>query len=65
MPVRPHAARALCGHSLLSLARETLSGARELEDAQRVLQAALGACLEGRPLATRAVAKAMQRKAAP
>ena len=56
--------RTLCGGSLLSLARETLSGARELEDAQRVLQAALGACLEGRPLTTRAVAKAMQRKAA-
>jgi DNA repair protein RecO (recombination protein O) len=56
--------RALCGRSLLHLARETLSGARELEDAQRLLQAALGACLEGRPLATRAVAKAMQRKAA-
>jgi DNA repair protein RecO (recombination protein O) len=62
---RVHAERALCGSSLLSLARETPSGARELEDAQRLLQAALGACLEGRPLATRAVAKAMQRKAAP
>src|SRR5262252_6899741 len=46
-------ARALCGHSLLSLARESLQGARELEDARRVLQAALGACLEGRPLTTR------------
>jgi DNA repair protein RecO (recombination protein O) len=65
VPARAHAAHALCGCSLLSLARETLSGARELEDAQRVLQAALGACLEGRPLATRAVAKSMQRKAAP
>jgi len=64
VPARAHAERALCGRSLLNLARETLSGARELEDAQRVLQAALGACLEGRPLATRAVAKAMQRKAA-
>jgi DNA repair protein RecO (recombination protein O) len=65
VPARAHAERSLCGRSLLSLARESLSGARELEDAQRVLQAALGACLEGRPLATRAVAKAMQRKAAP
>jgi DNA repair protein RecO (recombination protein O) len=61
---RAHAAHALAGHSLLSLERETLSGARELEDARRVLQAALGACLEGRPLATRAVAKSMVRKAA-
>lgn len=65
VPARAHTERSLCGGSLLSLARETLSGARELEDAQRLLQAALGACLEGRPLATRAVAKAMQRKAAP
>jgi DNA repair protein RecO (recombination protein O) len=62
---RAHAERALRGRSLLNLGRETLSEARELEDAQRVLQAALAACLEGRPLATRAVAKAMQRKAAP
>ena len=65
VPAREHAERALCGRSLLSLARESLSEARELEDAQRVLQAALGACLEGRPLSTRAVAKAMHRKAAP
>jgi DNA repair protein RecO (recombination protein O) len=65
VPARAHAAHPLCGRSLLSLAEETLSGARELEDAQRVLQAALGACLEGRPLATRLVAKSMQRKAAP
>jgi DNA repair protein RecO (recombination protein O) len=51
----------LAGESLLKLARESLSGARELDDARRVLQAALGACLEGRPLATRAVARAMHR----
>lgn len=61
---RTHAAHALCGRSLLNLARESLSGAHELEDAQRLLQAALAACLEGRPLATRAVAKSLQRKAA-
>ena len=58
------AAGALAGRSLLALAREELSGARTLEDARRLLQAALGACLEGRPLATRAVARAMVRKAA-
>ena len=57
--------RALCGHSLLSLARESLQGERELEDARRILQAALGACLEGRPLATRLVARAMKRGASP
>jgi DNA repair protein RecO (recombination protein O) len=55
---------ALAGGSLLALAREELSGARELEDARRLLQAALAPCLEGRPLATRAVAKALLRKAA-
>ena len=55
---------ALAGSSLLALAREELSAARELEDARRLLQAALADGLEGRPLATRAVAKAMVRKAA-
>jgi hypothetical protein len=53
------------GRSLLSLAAESLSDAAELADAQRVLQAALAACLEGRPLATRAVAKSIKRRAAP
>ena len=57
-------AGALAGGSLLSLARESLSAERELEDARRVLQAAIGACLEGRPLTTRAVARAMQRRSA-
>jgi DNA repair protein RecO (recombination protein O) len=57
--------RALAGGSLLSLARESLGEARELADARRLLQAALAACLEGRSLATRAVAKAMRRKAVP
>jgi len=61
----PGGARALRGHSLLSLARESLHGERELEDARRILQAALGACLEGRPLATRQVARAMKRGASP
>jgi DNA repair protein RecO (recombination protein O) len=57
-------AGALAGASLVNLAHETLSDARELEDARRVLQAALGVCLEGRPLSSRAVAKAVLRKAA-
>ena len=65
VPARGGAARALCGHSLLNLARESLRGERELEDARRVLRAALGACLEGRPLTTPLVARAMKRGAAP
>ncbi|SRR5258708_5391600 len=57
-------AGALAGRSLLGLARESLPGARALEDARRLLRAALSACLEGRPLATRAVAKSVMRRAA-
>jgi DNA repair protein RecO (recombination protein O) len=59
-----HEAGALAGSSLLELREERLSGARALEDARRLLHAALAACLEGRPLATRAVARSMVRKAA-
>jgi DNA repair protein RecO (recombination protein O) len=65
VPTRVRERRALAGSSLLALERETLSSTRELADARRVLAAALGECLEGRPLATRAVARAMLRKAAP
>ena len=65
LPARGGGAQALCGHSLLSLARESLDGGRELEDARRVLQAALAACLEGRPLSTRLVARAMKRGTSP
>ncbi len=67
-PARAGAGGALAGRSLLDLAGESLTGARALDDARRVLQAALAACLEGRPLATRGVArtvaKSMMRKAA-
>jgi DNA repair protein RecO (recombination protein O) len=59
-----HDAGALAGASLIGLRQERLSGTRALEDARRLLHAALGACLEGRPLATRAVARSMVRKAA-
>jgi hypothetical protein len=55
----------LCGQSLLELASERLSSARSLEDARRLLRAALAACLEDRPLATREVARALQRGMAP
>ena len=50
--------------SLIDLREERLGGTRALEDARRLLHAALAACLEGRPLATRAVARSMVRKAA-
>ena len=56
------ASDALAGHSLIGLANERLEGPRELEDSRRLLQAALAQCLEGRPLATRAVAKACSRQ---
>ena len=58
------AAGAIAGHSLIELANEHLTGARELEDAKRLLQAALAQCLEGRPLATRTVARAVARREA-
>lgn len=64
VPAAGDSAGALAGGSLVSLANETLNGARELEDARHVLRAALGECLEGRPLSSRAVAKAVLRKAA-
>lgn len=60
---RGDAAEALCGRSLLNLAGERLSEPRELADARRVLRAALAECLEGRPLATAAVARSMKRRA--
>jgi DNA repair protein RecO (recombination protein O) len=53
---------ALAGHSLISLAGEELSDARELEDAGRLLKAALAQCLEGRELTTRTVARSIARR---
>ncbi|HEV2702551.1 MAG TPA: DNA repair protein RecO [Steroidobacteraceae bacterium] len=49
---------ALPGSSLLSLAAGRLKEARELADARKLLSAALEHCLEGRPIVTRAVARA-------
>ncbi len=54
-------AGALHGESLVALAQERLSGERALDDARRLLKAALAACLEGRQLATREVARALLR----
>jgi len=48
----------LMGSSLLNLAAGKISAGRELADARKVLSAALEHCLEGRPIATRAVARA-------
>lgn len=62
VPTVADAAGALAGHSLIGLANEHLSSTRELEDSRRVLQAALAQCLEGRPLATRGVARAVARR---
>jgi DNA repair protein RecO (recombination protein O) len=59
-PTVAQAAGALSGRSLISLAREELTGTRELEDSRRLLQVALAQCLEGRQLTTRAVAKSVQ-----
>lgn len=53
---------AVAGRSLLGLAAGHLASASELEDARRVLRAALDYCLEGRELATRAVARAVAHK---
>ncbi|HTC52699.1 MAG TPA: DNA repair protein RecO [Steroidobacteraceae bacterium] len=49
---------ALRGSSLLNLAAGTLVEPGELAEARRVLSAALEHCLEGRPIVTRAVARA-------
>lgn len=62
VPSVANASGALCGHSLIGLANEQLSSPRDLDDSRRVLQAALAQCLEGRPLATRVVAKAVARR---
>jgi len=51
---------AISGSSLIALARDELAGAKELGDARRLLKAALDHCLEGRELATRAVARALE-----
>jgi DNA repair protein RecO (recombination protein O) len=56
------ASGALAGQSLIGLAHEQLEGTRALEDSRRLLQAALAQCLEGRPLSTRMVARAVARR---
>ena len=61
-PAAPETRSAVLGASLIRLAREEVATVRELEDAKRLLQAALAQCLEGRELSTRQVARAVARK---
>lgn len=58
VPAQGDEADAVAGESLLELAREALEGGRTLEDARRVLKAALAQRLEGE-LTTRRVARAL------
>jgi DNA repair protein RecO (recombination protein O) len=55
----------LSGDSLLALAAEELASERALSDARRLLHSALAACLEGRQLSTRTVARALHGRTAP
>lgn len=64
VPASPDAPGALAGRSLLELAAETLHTAQALDDSRRLLQAALAHVLEGRPLTTRMVARALARREA-
>src|SRR5262245_34733604 len=61
-PAAEDAAGAMLGASLIRLAREEVETARDLDDAKRLLQAALAHCLEGRELMTREVARAVARR---
>jgi DNA repair protein RecO (recombination protein O) len=61
-PTAADAPGAMLGASLLSLAREEISAPRELDDAKRLLLAALAQCLEGRELNTRVVARSVARE---
>ena len=61
-PTAADTSGALAGYSLISLATEQLADEGALEDARRLLRAALAECLEGRELRTRAVAKSIARR---
>jgi len=62
VPSTADAAGAVAGHSVLCLAAEQLNEPATLEDARRLLKAALAECLEGRELRTRAVARSIVRR---
>jgi DNA repair protein RecO (recombination protein O) len=59
IPARDGDTEAVAGSSILALAREELGEGRALEDARRVLKAALAERLEGKELTTRRVARAV------
>ena len=59
VPAREVDAGAVAGSSVLALAREELGEGRALDDARRVLKAALADRLEGKELTTRRVARAV------
>ena len=59
IPASERDADAVAGGSILALAQEELGDGRELEDARKVLKAALAERLEGKELATRKVARAV------
>src|SRR6185437_11795652 len=59
VPAREGEAEAVAGSSLFALVREELGAGRSLEDARRVLKAALAERLEGKELTTRRVARAV------
>lgn len=61
-PCIAEAPGAIYGRSLADLEDERFADARSLQDAKRVLRAALEACLEGRPLKSREVMRAMRRR---
>lgn len=61
-PTTAEAAGALAGRSLISLAAEELADESALEDARRLLKAAVAQCLEGRELRTRTVARSLARR---
>jgi DNA repair protein RecO (recombination protein O) len=62
VPAVADAPGAVSGRSIASLEHEDLGSPAELDDARRVLRAALEQCLEGRELATRSVARAIARR---
>lgn len=53
---------AVAGRSVICLAQERLAGDTELQDARRLLRAALAHLLEGRELNTRIVARSIARR---
>ncbi|MDE2448396.1 MAG: DNA repair protein RecO [Gammaproteobacteria bacterium] len=59
VPAKASDTEAVAGSSLLALAREELGDGRQLEDARKVLKAALAERLEGKELTTRRVARAV------